>query len=227
MIRLALFDIDGTLVRTGGAGMLAFEKTFQTVFGVPAATRGVHFAGRTDTALVRECLRNAGVRATRSNFQKFFDTYVFWLQELLGELQGAACPGVAPFIQQLASLPEPPRIGLLTGNIRLGAELKLRHFGLWGFFLCGAFGDDHEDRNRLAEIAKEQGETAWGRKLDGSEVLVIGDTPLDIACAGSIGARMLAVATGAFTEGELAAHRPTWCVPSLESLDAAKICGPG
>lgn len=225
MVRLVLFDIDGTLIRTGGAGVIAFERTFATAFQLPNATKELSFAGRTDTSLVRECLCRHGIRPTAANFRRFFATYVFWLHETLGQLSGAVCPEVREFISALRSLPQPPRLGLLTGNIRLGAEIKLRHFHLWDFFESGAFGDDHEDRNELAVIAQARGSALVGRKLEGDEILVIGDTPLDILCARRIGARILAVGTGGFTCAELQCHRPTWVAENLGAISASILCG--
>ncbi|MEK7684300.1 MAG: HAD family hydrolase [Verrucomicrobiota bacterium] len=224
MIRLVLFDIDGTLIRTGGAGVKAFARTFATAFNVPDATRGLNFAGRTDPSLVRECFGSHDIDASAENFRRFFDAYVFWLHDLLSHCQGAACAGVREFIGRLESLPQPPLLGLLTGNIRLGAEIKLRHYDLWDHFQSGAFGDDHEDRNQLALIAQQRGSQLLRDNLSGDQILVIGDTPLDIACANAINAKMLAVATGGYSLEELNAHHPTWCVASLSGGNAAEFC---
>ena len=109
---------------------------------------------------------------------------------------------------RIAGAAASPLLGLLTGNIRLGAEIKLRHFKLWDVFQTGAFGDEHEDRGQIAALALERGSRIVGAALRGDEVLVIGDTPLDIRCARSIGARALAVATGGANLGELKKHRP-------------------
>ena len=128
------------------------------------------------------------------------------------------------FRSGVAALPTQPLLGLLTGNIRLGAQLKLRHYRLWEPFVTGGFGDDHEDRNEIARIAKARGSRRLGRELLGREVLVIGDTPLDIACARAIGARCLAVATGGATLEELQAHRPDWAVPDLTHLTPHEAC---
>jgi len=131
---------------------------------------------------------------------------------------------VGQFIHELQRLPEPPVIGLLTGNIRIGAELKLRRFGLWDSFTTGAFADDHEDRNHIAAIAHKRGCELLGRVLHGNEVLVIGDTPLDIACGRAIGAQVLAVATGGSTLTELEAHKPDWAVADLKKIHVNEIC---
>ena len=224
MVRLVLFDIDGTLIRTNGAGVKAFERTFAVEFGFPEAVGGVTFAGRTDTSLVRQFFRRHAIEESAENFARFFNTYVFMLQHLLPQTGGAACSGVTEFIHQLQSLPDPPVLGLLTGNIRLGAEIKLRHYRLWDCFRTGAFGDDEEDRNRLAAIAHQRGAHLVGRGLNGDEVLVVGDTPLDIACAQSIKARMLAVGTGGYSCEELSACAPTWVVRDLRDFSADEAC---
>jgi phosphoglycolate phosphatase-like HAD superfamily hydrolase len=226
MIRLVLFDIDGTLIRTGGAGVRAFERTFALEFGVPDATREVSFAGRTDSSLVRELFLKHSIPCTEDNFARFYDAYVFLLHFCLEQSKGAPCAGVAEFVHDLRSFSEPPLIGLLTGNIRLGAEIKLRHYGLWELFQFGAFADDDEDRQCLAKIARQRGEALLGRGVQGSEVLVIGDTPLDVDCARSIGANILAVGTGGYTCAQLRACTPTWVAESLSEIRARDIFRP-
>jgi len=112
----------------------------------------------------------------------------------------------------------------LTGNIRLGAEIKLRAHALWDEFVLGGFADDHELRNEIARVAKERGSGFLGRELGGEEIVVIGDTPLDVECARAIDARCLAVATGGFTTEQLRQHQPRWTVSDLETVDAAELC---
>jgi phosphoglycolate phosphatase-like HAD superfamily hydrolase len=125
----------------------------------------------------------------------------------------------------LRTLPQNPLLGLLTGNIRLGAEIKLRHFNLWPEFEIGGFADDHEDRNQIAHAALRRGASRLGGELRGEEILVIGDTPLDIRCARAIGAKVLAVATGGATLEELKRHEPDWAVADLTRVSALEICG--
>jgi len=223
VVRLVLFDIDGTLIRTGGAGVKAFEQTFAEVFKLPDATKTLHFAGRTDMSLVREAFALHSVEPIAANFDRFFSAYPGYLEHFLKMLPGRVLPGIEDLLEQLASLADRPLVGLLTGNIRRGAELKLRHFGLWDRFETGAFADDNEDRNCIASKAKERGELLVKRPLKGQEIVVIGDTPHDITCARSIGARALAVATGVHSREELAKARPDWAVNQLTELTAADI----
>jgi phosphoglycolate phosphatase len=217
MIRLVLFDIDGTLIKTGGAGEKAFARVCATEFDIPDGTRSLNFAGRTDPSIVRDFFGQFGIEASAKNFQKFFTAYVFWLEKILKELDGQVLPGVGSLIDGFAGMAKAPTIGLLTGNIRRGAELKLRRYGLWERFVieAGAFGDDHEDRNGLAVIARDRCCSLLNCDLNGSEILVIGDTPRDVACGQAIGANVLAVATGNFSLDALRACNPTWIVPDL------------
>lgn len=224
MVRLVLFDIDGTLIRTGGAGMKAFAKVFETEFNVPNGTERISFAGRTDRSIVREFFTHHQIEPAEENFHRFFDSYVFWLDQVLGLGSGKVLPGVESILRRLRALPEPPALGLLTGNVRLGAQIKLAHFGLWDHFQTGAFGDDHEDRNQIATIALRRGQELLQRGLRGDEVLVIGDTPFDIACGKAIAAKVLAVATGGSQLSQLWEHAPTWAVEDLEQVCVEEVC---
>jgi phosphoglycolate phosphatase-like HAD superfamily hydrolase len=224
MVKLVLFDIDGTLVHTGGAGIKAFAKAFATEFNAPNGVERIKFAGRTDVNLVREFMGLHNIPATPDNFRRFFETYVFWLDHVLARSESRACEGVFEFIRDLRALPKPPRLGLLTGNIRLGAEIKLRHFDLWDVFETGAFADDHEDRNQIAVVAHERGRRLLNGNLHGGEVVVVGDTPHDIRCGRAIGAKVLAVATGGAKLEELKHHEPDWAVEDLRTIAAAGVC---
>jgi phosphoglycolate phosphatase len=223
MVQLVLFDIDGTLIRTGGAGVKAFARAFETEFKLADGFSQLKFPGRTDWGLVREFLGIHGIAPTQENLQRFFDCYVFWLDHLMRESQSEVCAGVWEFLHELQSLPEPPLLGLLTGNIRLGAEIKLRHCNLWDVFETGAFGDEHEERATIAALAHQRGCRILGTKLRGDEVLVVGDTPHDIRCGRAIGARVLAVATGGARLAELQSLRPDWAVPDLRGIITREV----
>jgi len=218
MIRAVLFDIDGTLILSGGAGEKAFGRVAELEFRQPGGTAGLRFAGRTDTGIVREFFQRHGIEPHQDNFRRFFEAYVFWLDHFLHEITGRVLPGVERWLADCINSPQRPVIGLLTGNIRLGAEIKLRHYRLWQHFGPGAFGDDHEDRNKIAVIARQRLGERLGQSLPGEEILIIGDTPLDIACARTIDARCLAVATGHFSVAQLREHQPAWVAETLEKV---------
>jgi phosphoglycolate phosphatase-like HAD superfamily hydrolase len=224
MVRLVLFDVDGTLVHTGHAGIRAFAKTFATEFNAPDGVEKINFAGRTDANLVREFFSFHNIPPTPENFQRFFERYIFWLDQMVSQSNGGPCHGALEFLDGLRALPHPPMLGLLTGNIRLGAEIKLRRYQLWDVFETGAFADDGEDRNQIAVMARERGNRVLGRKLRGGEIVVVGDTPHDIRCARAIGAKVLAVATGGATLHELEQHQPDWVVEDLTRISAQEVC---
>ena len=224
MTRLVLFDIDGTLVHTGGAGVKAFAKVFATEFNLPNGTERLKFAGRTDVSLVREFFTLNDIAPTRENFARFFDRYVFWLDHVLAQSESRECPGIRPFLRTLRTLPQPPLVGLLTGNIRLGAEIKLRHFGLWETFQFGGFADDHEERDQIAAAAFARARRVMGKDLQLQEVVVIGDTPFDVRCGKFIGAKTLAVATGGSKLEELKTTAADWAVADLTKISAREVC---
>jgi phosphoglycolate phosphatase len=224
VMRVILFDIDGTLIRTGGAGVKAFARASERVFGIRGGTDHLSFHGRTDTSLIREYLEFHGLEVNAANRERFLEAYLSLLAEQLTDHAGETCPGVSRFLRACRSITPTPLIGLLTGNVRLGAELKLRAHNLWEEFSIGGFGDDDEDRNRIAAIAHRRSEQAIGASIPGEQVLVIGDTGRDVACARAIGARCLAVATGGVSEADLARSGPDWLVASLEQVHPEDLC---
>jgi phosphoglycolate phosphatase-like HAD superfamily hydrolase len=218
-VSLVLFDIDGTLIRTGGAGVWAFGETAARLYGRPGATDAMHFHGRTDRSLVCEFLRQEGLPVTETEIQRFFDGYLGHLKSRLDQHAGEVCPGVRELIQALRSHQDAPQLGVLTGNISRGADLKLGAHGLQDLLGFGVFGEDNEHRNNLAFNALEMAKVRFGNGLSGGNILIVGDTPADIECARAIGARCLAVATGGNSFEELLEHSPTWAVRSLEGFN--------
>ena len=217
MIRLVLFDIDGTLILTGGAGMKAFAEAFAEAFDLPHATESIEFAGRTDRGLAYEVFRSNQIEPTQENFERFTEAYTQRLAKYLTADNTQPLPGVVELLDAIEAMTAPPVLGLLTGNLPLGAELKLTHYHLWHRFEFGAFGDTTEDRNKIAQSAFEDAQGQFPN-LRPTEILIIGDTPADIHCAQSINARVLAVATGGYTEAQLAEHQPTYLAPELTNV---------
>ena len=204
---LILFDIDGTLLLSGRAGMRAMTRAFQETFGITDAFKGESFGGRTDSYLVSKALKMAGLPDTPEHHHRFRASYLPLLAEEIqhpGEGHKGLMPGARELLEALEEH-DHLHLALLTGNYREAAEIKLQHFELWDFFEWGAFSDDHHDRNELVPIAKSRAEIydIPGEAIE--RVIVIGDTPHDIECARVAGARSIAVATGGYTMEQLTA----------------------
>ena len=223
-MRVILFDIDGTLVSTGGAGVKAFGEAFESAFGISNATEKTKFSGRTDFSLFRELCQWNKVEFSISNRELFFKNYLQLIDNHLDEREGGPFPGVVKMLNDLASAPNAPAIGLLTGNIEEGAKRKLSTYSLWDRFSFGGFANDNEDRNLIAAVAKQKASEYLDCELDGAEIVVVGDTPKDVSCGKYIGAKTLAVATGGSTLKELEACNPDWAVPNLNHLSVGDIC---
>ncbi len=203
---ILLFDIDGTLIRSGGAGKAAMEAGVRNAFGLNEFRDTVEYSGRTDTAIGGDLLRENGVEVSPANVQKLRRAYLDALPGCLRALGGSVCVGIPGLLADLGSRPD-VLLGLITGNVREGARIKLGHFGLWDHFALGGFGDDHIDRDQVARDTFTLVETHLGRKASRDDVWVIGDTPHDVRCARAIGARAVAVATGWHTLDELQATK--------------------
>lgn len=210
-----LFDIDGTLLCAGGAGRRALEQAFAGRCGTTAPLRDVRFNGMTDPGIVRAGLERLGRPVAPALVTAILDDY---LGLLGGELERAAGvrvhPGVEPLLDALRPVAH-VAVGIGTGNLREGARLKLACVGLAGQFGFGGFGCDHEDRAELLRIGAARGAAQLGRRRDACRVVVIGDTPLDVAAARTIGAAALGVATGGCTREELVGAGATWAFADL------------
>src|SRR5438045_4739612 len=177
--RLLLFDIDGTLVHSGGAGAHALKTAFKERFGIDDALHGIEIAGMTDSGIVVSILKKHKIPVTNENVSAFLDSYVHFLSLELPRRKGNLLPGVPRLLQQLKSRPHLV-LALLTGNVSRGARLKLEHYGVWHFFEFGAFADDHQDRNRLGRFARTREKEKHGCEFAASDNDVIGDTSRDI-----------------------------------------------
>lgn len=211
---IILFDIDGTLVRTGGAGKAAMEAGLRAAFGVEYVNDTVPYSGRTDRAIARDLLAVHGIDPTPANQRTLSEAYLAHLPGSLKKHGGKVCPGVGELLSALGSQPATV-LGLLTGNVRAGARTKLGHFGLWDHFACGGFGDEHFDRDDVARVALADVRAHLGRDVDPADVWVVGDTPLDVKCARAIGARAVAVATGWHPHAELLECGPDFLFTDL------------
>jgi phosphoglycolate phosphatase-like HAD superfamily hydrolase len=211
---LLLWDIDGTLIASGGAGMKALQIALRDVFGLDESLADIEFAGRTDRWIIAEVFRKFGLPATRENFTRYFEGYVARLPGQLANPQARVLPGVREALHAAAAHGAFAQ-GLLTGNMRRGAQAKLSHHGLWDQFPFGAFADDSEYRNELGPHALRRAREHHGVDFSAGNVWVIGDTPHDIACGRAIGARTLAVATGGYTLAQLRSHAPTAALENL------------
>jgi phosphoglycolate phosphatase-like HAD superfamily hydrolase len=213
-MHVCLFDIDGTLLRSGGAGKIAMEEALAVEFGVPADSDGVPFSGRTDRAIARDLFARYAIAPTAANWQRFLGRYLLHLPECLAKHHGQVLPGIAALLEQLAGREE-MAVGLLTGNVRDGARIKLSHYHLYHHFAFGGFGDHWLERDEVAHEALAAVRSHCPGAVDPERIWVIGDTPLDVACARAIGARAIAVATGWHPPAELAAAQPDLLLTDL------------
>lgn len=223
MQHLVLFDIDGTILHSGGAGRDAMEYALSTTFGTPGDS-SMRYDGKTDKQIVRESMRAAGFSDTDID-SRMDEVVALYVASLSGRLADPArgvgmYPGIAELIDAVHKRSD-SALGLLTGNVEAGARLKLDAVGLdFDQFQVNAFGSDHEVRGELPGIAHRRMLDMFGISLRGRDVVVIGDTPADVACGRSLGARAIAVATGWYSVEDLKAHNPYAVFADLSDTDA-------
>ena len=217
------FDIDGTLINTAGAGGHAMVDTLSEQTGLSFDVGSVSFAGRTDRSLVTEFLSQHDVATTDEVFHAFQEAFVVRLATTLHERNGEVLPGAFDVLEILESC-DHVRLGIITGNLREAARIKLEHFKLSKFFYSGGdpiggFGDVHVERNDVARSALKALEASVGG-ASSSQPWVVGDTVSDIKCGKAINARVLAVETGSFRREQLLPHGPELVLSDLTHADA-------
>jgi phosphoglycolate phosphatase-like HAD superfamily hydrolase len=213
-MHVCLFDIDGTLISSGGAGKAALEAAMLAEFGIPDSMRQVQLSGRTDRAILRDLFRRHLLEETPATRERVMGAYLAQLPGCLARNQGRVLPGISAFLNQLSTQDE-VAIGLLTGNVRAGARLKLGHYQLLHHFAFGGFGDHHHDRDDVALEALREIRQRFDGTVSPDRIWVIGDTPLDVQCARCIGARVAAVATGWHSLEELMSCQPDVALSDL------------
>ncbi len=218
---LILFDVDCTLVDTGGAGMAALNEAALEIFGEEGPA--LDLAGSTDSGIVRGLFEHFQLPYDARMEEEFYLSYLPKMKCNLNNesFGGRILDGVTDLLARLED--EGHTLGLMTGNIERGAIIKASHYGLAGHFGFGSYGDDHWDRNRLGPVALERAEKVTGRKFGPDETLVIGDTPKDVACAHAFGSKCVAVATGSFDERQLKACGSDLVVPDLVDFSLAEL----
>jgi phosphoglycolate phosphatase len=222
-VKLLLFDIDGTLLTSSGAGLRAMRRALEDVFG-SWGDPAYRYDGKTDRQIVRDLMRGAGHLDDYID-RRMDQLLAMYLRELSAEIEHGEqgprpLPGVHELLDRLESV-EDAIVGLLTGNIAPGAAVKLQAAGLdVNRFRVNAFGSDHESRPELASFAQRRARDVLGRDIDPARMIVIGDTPADVHCGQAAGARTIAVATGRYTVEELRVHEPTAVFETLTDTDA-------
>lgn len=216
-MNVLLFDIDGTLIQTGGAGGAALMAAFREEFGV-ADPQDVAFSGRTDRGIARELFELHGFEDTDANWRRLRDGYLERLQGQLPRHAGRVLPGVVGLLESLSRRTD-VALGLLTGNVRHGARLKLEHYALYHHFAFGGFGDEHPHRDDVAHEALRATRAHLLQDFVEDRVWVIGDTPMDVRCGRAIGAKVLAVTTGIHPREELLAESPDVLLDDLQQAE--------
>lgn len=216
---LLLFDIDGTLIVSGGAGESALREAMKTRFGIEEDLKGINLAGATDGLIARKMLAKSGLEESPENVTALLDAYLGCLHHHLPRHNGRVLPGIVELLEKLKTH-DGCVLALLTGNMVRGAEIKLGHYGVWDYFEFGAFANDHHDRNELGKFARARAMEKHGEEFAPEHIFVIGDTPRDIECGRAIGAKTVAIATGNYSHAELAEHSPDFLFDDLSDTDA-------
>lgn len=220
-MKLVLFDVDGTLILSGGAGIRALTRAFEETFGCSNGFEGIAMSGRTDSRILEEALARLGAAPDDVSRARFHERYCELLTKEV--MQPGPRKGIMPGVRALLDTLRTDAgvsCALLTGNFARAARIKLEHFDLWRYFAYGAFGDDHPDRDCLVPVAVDRAKQSGVAVASMTDVLVVGDTPLDVRCAAVVGARAIAVATGSYGQAALKASGAEVVFPDLSDTVA-------
>jgi len=220
-MRLILFDIDGTLIDSGGAGTRSLNNAFQELFSLENAFYGIRMAGKTDTEIIKEALSKHGI-SRDGNLDYVVNVYLENLEKEIQNNRKHTKPGVYELLEHLSSQKD-IGVGLLTGNLEPGARIKLKSLDLDRYFVSGAFGSDDEDRNNLLPIAVKRFEELFQKRIEIDNCIIVGDTPRDVACAHIYHALCIGVATGPYSFEELVEAGADFVVKDLS--DHSELLG--
>ncbi len=218
-MKLLLWDIDGTLICNGAAGERALIRVFKEIFKIETTLDPFDYRGRTDRRISLMMLEHFQLPHDEKALHDFVEHYLRTLKEELPKGAGGTHPGINEILESVKNRSDLAQ-GLLTGNMIRGAELKLGHYDVWDYFEFGAFADDSINRNDLGPYAIQRASEKYAFTFPPQNVFVIGDTPHDIECGRVIGAKTIAVATGAFTVEDLKSHQPTFLFQDLSDSKA-------
>lgn len=216
-MRLVLFDIDGTLIDSGGAGVRSLNLAMKELFFLEDAFRGISMAGKTDTQIIKEGLMKHDL-SPNGSIDSVIDAYLNHLRREIQNDRKHVKPGIYEVLEELKNLRD-LGVGLLTGNLEQGARIKLDPFRLNDYFPTGAFGSDDEDRNNLLPVAIKRFEELFLESIEIDNCIIVGDTPRDVECAHIYGALCIGVATGPYSYAALREAGADYVVQDLSDQD--------
>ncbi|KIE58652.1 haloacid dehalogenase [Methylacidiphilum kamchatkense Kam1] len=212
---IILWDIDGTLIHSSGSGVRAIFRTINELYNIEVHPKELDYRGRTDLMIAKQILNRCQVPWTPENLSIYRNHYLKVLrEELTSQDTGKLCPGILDILQTISTISS-VKMGLLTGNFRKAAQIKLSYYRVWTYFSFGLFGDLHESRNYLASMAAELVMAMFGQVIEKKNFWVVGDTPHDVLCAKFAGFTSIAVATGGFSKEELDQYKPDYSFKDL------------